>query len=839
MSHVLPESEFLMIKCTPCRLALVAVLAVCATSAAASGELTHQQRTFFEQRIRPVLVRHCYECHSHDADALSSDYAVDSRDGLRAGGASGQVAIVPGDPDGSRLMQAVRYDNQELEMPPDERLPEAVIADFERWIAMGAPDPRSDDRQAVRRRARAASAAKLWSLQRPVEAELPQVNDQQWPRTAVDRFVLARMEREGLQPVADADPRELLRRVYFDLIGLPPKPREVERFAAAPTQSSLARIVDRLLRSPRFGERWGRHWLDLARYAESSGMEFNFTYPHAWPYRDYVIDSFNQDKPYDRFLTEQLAGDLLPAASKPQRDENRLATGFLAIGPKRHNAGTTLFRMDIVDDQIRATGEAFLGLTIGCARCHDHKFDPIPTEDYYALAGIFLSTKTLHGTTKIKYSRHPSDLVPFGPDSEARHQKYAAYRKKLKTAEKKLADKREQLKKLDGEKKKKAKAEIRSFKKEVARLKADAPEPPKYAMGAADGKLTDTHVAVGGDPRNKGDTVRRGFLSSIQVHGVPSVTDQSSGRLEMARWITSRDNPLTARVMVNRIWHHLFGRGLVPSVNNFGTLGDKPSHPLLLDYLAVRFMEDGWSTKRLIRSLVLSRVYQLSTRKNIGCFKADPENVLLWRMTPRRLQVEALRDAILAVSGQLDLSRPTESPITALGQQLARRVPWKKLNPASRYRTVYLPVVRHYAPHMLQEFDFAASSLVVGDRAETTTSQQALFLLNNDFILKQAAAMARLLMDRYPDDTAAQIQQAYWRALSRPPTSDERAIAGDFVRRAATALADRYDQGRQRQTMALAGFLQTLFGSAEFRYLIHSPQPRASQFAVRSASATH
>ncbi len=827
-----------MMKRTPYRLALVAGLAIGGASSAASDAVTQDERSFFEERIRPVLVKYCYECHSHEADSLSSDYALDSRDGLRGGGASGQAAVVPGNPANSRLLQALRYDNEDLQMPPEEKLPDGVIADFERWIAMGAPDPRSDDPRSLQQRARAASAGTLWSLRPPVEADVPQANGRDWPRTPVDRFVLARMERAGLRPVDDADPRTLIRRVYFDLTGLPPNLGDLEQFSTAPTQSCLARIVDKLLRSPRFGERWGRHWLDLARYAESSGMEFNFTYPHAWPYRDYVIDSFNTGKPYDRFLTEQLAGDLLPANSRKECDENRLATGFLSIGPKRHNAGTTLFRMDIVDDQIKAASEAFLGLTVGCARCHDHKFDPIPTEDYYALAGIFLSTETLHGTTKIKYSNHPSGLVPFGPNSEQRHEKFAAHRKKLETAEKNLADRQEQLKKLKGEEKEKVNAEVQSLKKDLKRLKADAPQPPKYAMGAADGKPADTHVAVGGDPGNKGDMVPRGFLSSVAVRGAPSVTEQASGRLELARWITSRDNPLTARVMVNRIWHHLFGRGLVPTVNNFGTLGDEPSHPQLLDYLAVRFMENGWSTKRLIRSLVLSRVYQLSTRKDARCFEADPRNILLWRMTPRRLEVEALRDAILAVSGQLDLSRPRGSPVTALGQQLARGVPWEKLNPASNHRTVYLPVVRHYAPHMLQVFDFAASSLVVGSRAETTTSQQALFLLNNDFILQQAAATARLLVDRYPHDAAAQIRQAYRRALSRPPTADEREMAGDFLRRATTALTDRYDQARQRHTVALASFVQTLFGSAEFRYLIHPPQPRASTVAVRLTSAT-
>ncbi|MEX0819598.1 MAG: PSD1 and planctomycete cytochrome C domain-containing protein [Pirellulaceae bacterium] len=845
-------------------LASIAVLA--ATGAAeATDTITQADREFFEEKIRPVLMKQCYECHSHDAGSLSADYALDSREGIRAGGATGEPAIVPTDPDSSPLLQALRY--EDLQMPPEEPLPDPVIADFERWIAMGAPDPRVDDPKELRRLADAKSAEKLWSFQPPVKGDVPRVENADWPHTAIDHFVLKRLEGEGLRPIADADSGKLIRRVYFDLIGLPPSPEEVEQFATDPTPESFAAIVDRLLSSPRFGERWGRHWLDLARYAESSGMEFNFTYPHAWPYRDYVIDSFNKDKPYDRFITEQLAGDLLRSSSAEQRDENRLATGFLAVGPKRHNAGTSTFRMEMVDDQIKATTEAFLGLTVGCARCHDHKFDPVPEEDYYALAGIFLSTEALYGTTKIKYSRHPTEKIPFGEDAEERHAEYQAHQKNLKEAEKELSDKKEQLKKLKAKdkeddkddteksedeekkteetkkdrakKKKQLEAETKALEEKVKQLKADTPEPPKYAMGATEGKPANTYVAIGGDPGNKGDTVPRGFLSAVPVSDIPSIDDQSSGRLELAQWITSPGNPLTARVMVNRVWHHLFGRGLVPTVNNFGVLGEKPSHPELLDYLAVRFVENDWSTKQLIRAVVLSRVYQLSTRKDADNFQEDPDNVLLWRMTPRRLEVEPLRDALLAVSGQLDAARPEGSTVTPLGQQLARAVAYEKLNPASNHRTVYLPVVRHYTPHMLQEFDFAASSLVVGDRAETTTSQQALFFLNNDFILEQAEATARLLM-KEASDPAVQIRTAYQRTLSRSPTPAELATAREYLQRAAEHLKDEYSEADQRQTMALSSFMQTLFGSAEFRYLIHSPESNGSgELAAATRAAAY
>lgn len=866
----------------PCRLDLIAALAAVFVSMPALGSdaISQDQRQFFESKIRPVLVKHCYECHSHEADLISADYALDSAEGLLSGGASGEAAVVPGEPESSRLLRALEYAEDGLQMPPGGKLPEGVIGDFERWIAMGAPDPRSDDSETLKREAHRKAAKSLWSFRSPVDPAVPDVRNEGWPVTAVDRFVLAKLEENGLSPVGDAEPEKLLRRVYFDLVGLPPGPGEVERFVAEPTPAALADVVDRLLKSPRFGERWGRHWLDLARYAESSGMEFNFTYPHAWPYRNYVIDSFNEDKPYDRFVTEQLAGDLLPADSPRERGENRLATGFLSIGPKRHNAGTRSFRADVVDDQIRATSEAFLGLTVGCARCHDHKFDPIPSEDYYALAGIFSSTQTLHGTTKIKYSRHPSGLVPFGPAAQQRHEAYEAHRKKVDSAEKELAnaesEQQESEKKLKAEREKLAKIDEKlsdaekkqdepdealaeekqtkieeietleqtvasqretavSLKKTVKQLKANAPDPPKYAMGATEGKIDDAAVAIGGDPGNRGETVPRGFLSRVEVEDAAEVNEDASGRLALARWITSSENPLTARVMVNRVWHHLFGRGLVSSVNNFGVLGEPPTHPRLLDHLAVRFMDDGWSVKKLIRRLVLSRVYRLSTRKDPEHFRQDPDNRWRWRMTPRRLEVEPLRDAILAVSGGLDLSRPDGSSVTSLGQQLARGVSWDKLNPDSRRRTVYLPVVRHYAPHMLQEFDFAASSLVVGDRAETTTSQQALFFLNSDFVFEAARDTARLLMRRHPGETRRQIDRAYRRAFSRHASADELAVAAKFLKRVSAVLEQEQPDAAAAglHERALASLIQALFGSAEFRYLIHAPDVEAARVAAR------
>ena len=518
------------------------------------------------------------------------------------------------------------------------------------------------------------------------------------------------MEAAGLTPVADANRRALVRRVFFDLTGLPPSPAEVESFLADDSADSMANLIDRLLASPRFGERWGRHWLDVVRYAESSGMEFNFTYPHAWPYRNYVIDALNQDKPYDVFLREQIAGDLMTVDENESSEviEARLvAPSILAFGPKRHNSSGVEFQMDVADDQIDTIFRSTLAMTVACARCHDHKFDPIPTKDYYALAGIFLSTEPLYGTIKQKYSNNPTDLLPIGPNAATKHAAAEDYEKKIQEAEKQLAAKREELteateaeqlataKKTEAEKRIQTetaaleegataepaatealdqaiaslqkstdlvtalKGEIGSLETKVAELKQNRPPRPQYAMSARDrAQPADTKVAIRGNFRDRGEVVPRGFLSTLPVVSPSKIGANSSGRLELAHWITSPENPLTARVMVNRIWHHLFGRGLVASVDNFGLIGKPPSHPQLLDTLAIQFMRDGWSVKRMVRAMMLSRAYQLSSESDAENMNIDPDNRLFWRATPRRLEAEAIRDAILSVSGQLDLERP-------------------------------------------------------------------------------------------------------------------------------------------------------------------------------------
>jgi len=708
-----------------------------------------------------------------------------------------------------------------------------------------------------------------WSLQPVHRVELPDVGNPNWPRREIDYFVLAQLDSAGLAPVRDAGPRTLLRRIYFDLVGLPPSPEEIHTYLADESADRFERLVDRLLESPQFGERWGRHWLDVVRFAESSGKEFNFSYPHAWPYRDYVIDSLNADKPYDQFIREQLAGDLLHGNRPPeqQNDELLIATGFLAIGPKRHNNGQPGFDADMVDELIDVTMRSVLGLTVACARCHDHKFDPISNHDYYALAGIFASTAPLYGTITQKYSRHPTDLVAIGPHAQQRHAAAQEHDAKVKEAADQLSQEQEKLKQAQeqlkppadnseqqpatgdtdptevpasGEKETEIaalKAQVAELEKAVEDLKASAPPRPGYTVSARDqAKPANAKIAIRGNPGDLGEEVPRGYLNCLRLDSIPPPSAEQSGRLELAQWMTSRDNPLTARVMVNRIWRHLFGAGLVRSVDDFGQLGTPPSHPELLDWLASEFMSEDWSVKHMIRTIVLSRSYRLSSTADERSMAVDQANVMLWRMSPRRLQAEAIRDALLAVSGQLDLSRPEGSPVTDLGDQLVRGVGLDQLRPSSNHRSVYLPVVRDYPPKLFEVFDFPSPNLVSGDRVATIGPLQDLYLRNDVEMQKHSQAMAELLMEKAPASDEARVQLAFELGFGRLPSAEEQAaslsLIEDLLSRTEGAEPDNSEAAKPPQeasdakknispsVQAWDSLCQALFGSAEFRYLV-------------------
>ncbi|HKI32069.1 MAG TPA: PSD1 and planctomycete cytochrome C domain-containing protein [Gemmataceae bacterium] len=777
---------------------------------------TPEQVAFFEKNIRPVLVRECYSCHATTAPKVRGGLTLDSRDGLRKGGQTGPV-VVPGDPAKSLLLKAIKQEQDDLKMPPKKKLAGEVVADFEKWIAMGAPYPRDGSTKVTKGEIDIEKGRRFWAFQPPRKTPPPALRDTAWPKGDIDRFLLAGLEAKGLKPVADADPRALIRRVTFDLTGLPPAPDDVEVFvkdSAANPQAALETVVDRLLASAQFGERWGRHWLDVARYAESSGRANNFAYPHAWRYRDYVIAAFNADKPFDQFLREQLAGDLLSARDDAQKSEFLTATGFLAIGPKTHNErNPRQFQMDLADEQIDATFQAFQALTVACARCHDHKFDPIPQKDYYALSGIFRSTETCYGTIRLLQSNQPSPLVTLPKDGGATVALEPLTAERRSGIDKQIQDVRDQIAKLPtGQdsflRRILLQNRIATLQSQLALYESDG-TPKLLAMGVRDRPFaSDSRVYNRGELDQPGETVRRGF-PQVLTSRQPAMS-RGSGRRELADWIASKDNPLTARVMANRVWLHLIGRGLVATPDNFGASGQAPSHLALLDYLAVSFVEDGWSVKKLIRTIVLSRAYRLSSQFDEKNFEADPDNVLVWRMPKRRLEAEALRDAMLALAGRLDLTPPKGSPVERAGEGNVgfRFRAGGDAAGSETHRTVYLPIVRDLVPEALTLFDFPDPSLIIGERATTTIPAQSLYLMNNPFVIRQAEALADRLLASSEED-ADKLARAYRLCYSRPPSDKELKNAQKFLE----------DYGRkQSRRSTWAALCQALFAGAEFSH---------------------
>ncbi len=679
-----------------------------------------------------------------------------------------------------------------------------------------------------------AEGRDFWSFQIPKAPAVPSVKRSDWAWSDVDRFLLSSMEAAGIEPVSDSDPRTRVRRVSFDLVGLPPDPRVVEQYAANPTPEAFTRIVDDLLASARFGERWGRHWMDVARYAESTGKERNYAFPEAWRYRDWVIEAVNADLPYDEFIRRQVAGDLLPAKDAAERDRNVVATGFLAVGPKGLNERRReQFLMDLVDEQIDVTTRAILGVSVACARCHDHKFDPISQRDYYAMAGIFRSTQTLYGTATNQGNRHPSSLIALGQTPEAPMPMPATPEARKESA--------------GGSGKPGVKAARQAARRAALNRNRSEPELPlppmpaegtPRAMAVREGRPMHCALLLHGEISQRGDPVPRGFVEVLNTVPPPMIPARASGRLQLAQWLTRPENPLTARVQVNRVWLHLFGRGLVRTADEFGAQGERPTHPELLDHLAVRFQREGGSLKKLLRELVLSRTYQLSSATSERGLEIDPDNTLLWRSSPRRLDAEALRDAMLAVAGVLDAVPPVGSPVSRLGDGPIRRgTDSRNENPVARKRSVYLPVVRGFVPESMDLFDFAEPSLVVADRDTTNVPAQALYLMNNEAILQISRAFALRLLAEGNLAPRERIDRAYRLAFGRPPTPREVMRAAEFLR---TELGDvarnptprsgsvperrRRPGARGRETsrpgeVVWASFAQALFASAEFRFL--------------------
>ena len=875
-----------------------------ALQAAHEPKPTTEQLDFFEKKIRPVLSEKCYKCHSEKADKVKGGLVLDTREGARRGGDSGP-AVVPGSLDDSIIIEALRYTNKDFSMPPEKsggKLPDAVIADFETWIKMGAPDPREGSAAVVKKFSK-EDAKNWWSFQPPKAQAVPQPKNSAWAHGDVDRFLLAGLEEKKLKPVGDADPATMLRRIYFDLTGLPPSPVDVGSFfndwKAAGTdakqqQAVLGKWVDKLLASSQFGERWGRHWLDVARYAESSGKDVNIAFPHAWRYRDYVIAAFNQDKPYDQFLREQIAGDLIHASDSKEKAEHTVATGFLAVGPKGLNEqNPRQYCLDLADEQIDTVSQSILGLTISCARCHDHKFDPISQREYYGLAGIFLSTDTLVGTANGIQNRHATDLfeLPQGMPTATKAVPAADLAKAKQRIEDLKKEQREMFTSMfaggkpgaaqpSGNQLQRRLVVVTQLGALEAMVKSvdENGKPKALAMGVKDlpvaapgafgrmgefmrrgpqarigrppefGGIRDSALYARGEADKPTDRVPRSFPAVLTPGTAPAIPAKESGRRELAEWITAPQNPLTSRVMVNRIWHSVFGRGIVESVDNFGTTGKKPSNQALLDFLAVKFQTAadqggyGWSVKKLVRDLVMSHAYQLSSEYEPAAFSADPENTLQWRMSKRRLDAECIRDAMLSASQQLQLSPPLASII---GQAGDAPIGGPRFRPGgvsedqltnsgatAMVRSVYLPIARDVPPDALAVFDFGDASLVTGARDSTNVPAQALFILNGDMVASAARKLAERVMAAYPGGptggVSANLDQrlglAFWITLGRSPTANEKTAAWSFFQKFPSnwSKGDKSSPGlkdAEDVRAAWTSFCRSLFASSDFRYL--------------------
>ena len=797
---------------------------------------------YFEKHIRPVLVKHCYSCHSSEANSVEGGLLLDTRQSLLKGGDSGP-AIVPGRPEKSRLLRAISHADEELQMPPEEKLPAEVVKRFQQWVAMGAPDPR--DQAAIPRKLPKldlADARDFWSFRPVVDHQPPEIASNSWPRNDVDRFILAALETKGLTPVADADKRTLIRRATYDLIGTPPTPDEIDAFLADESPDAFARVVDRLLASPHYGERWGRHWLDVVRYADTAGDNSDYPIPQMYKYRNWVIDALNSDKPYDEFVREQLAGDLLASDSEEERHKKLIATGYLANSRRFGSYEDARYQWYLtIEDTIDNLGRTFLGLSIHCARCHDHKFDPISNEDYYALYGFFQSTRyPWPGIELVKYQR---DLVPLVPpaDVEAAEKNRKAELDALKAkideleSEQKTAaaavKESEKIENEDERKTQRAAAKKRAdeLKKAIAAKRNERervekqPLPIEMAYAVAEGdnkgkqKVGNARLQMKGDPERLGPEVPRRFPTVLGGQAIPADL-KGSGRRELAQWITDPANPLFARVMVNRIWHYHFGKGIVQTPSDFGLQGRRPTHPELLDYLAARFVESGWSLKAMHRLVMLSRAYQLASDEHQANARIDVANDYLWQFPRQRLDAESIRDSILAVSGILDRSPGGPHPFPEQpGWNFTQHNPFKAVYDTNR-RSVYLMMQRIQRHPFLALFDGADTNASTARRFTSTTPLQALYLMNDPFIHEQSRKFAaRLLAER--SDDAARIELAHLRLYARPAEADEQAAAAYYLKQVREALPSQGITADELTIRSWASLVRAWWMSNEFVYL--------------------
>jgi hypothetical protein len=807
-----------------------------------------EEAKFFEKQVSPILQAQCLSCHGGGEKKAKGGLKLTSREELMKGGKNGP-AITLDDPGGSLLVKAINH--QDLKMPPKGKLPQAQIDVLTRWVKMGAPWP--EGVSIVKRHGPPPvddEARNFWSF-RPVQAQtVPAVKQTDWAKNLIDAFVLAKLEAAGLQPAPPADRHVLVRRLYYDLLGLPPSPEDMDAALADKSADWYEKLIDKLLASPHYGERWARHWLDIVRYAESNSFERDGTKPFVWRYRDYVIRAFNDDKPYDQFIKEQLAGDELDDANDPAvRAERLIATGFYRLGTwDDEPADATQALYDELDDIVATTGQTFLGLTVNCGRCHDHKIDPFPQKDYYRLLAFF------HGFRRygIRSDESVADasLRPLGTKEEIERHK-----DQIDAHNKRLAELSKQLKAVEDEVAPKLKGGERDdFKHEANRipiLKKNVPglvsketfdsyqklwkqrdslkkNPPKAISQALciteiGPKPRDTFVLLRGNPSNHGDKVESGFPSVITGKEAPVAKRQaaSAGRRRvLAEWLASADNPLTARVMVNRIWQFHFGRGIVRSTSDFGYRGTPPTHPELLDFLAWRFAHDEqWSIKKMHRLILTSNTYRMSSRPDQAALGKDPENDLLWRFDPRRLEAEEIRDSILAVCGNLNLKmggpsiHPTIPKEVLAGQSMPGHNWDLACPPAERARrSVYVHVKRSLGVPILVQFDAAEPDGPCPVRFCTTQPTQALGMLNGVFMNEQAKLFADDLHTKAGDDPAAQVRLAIRRVTQREPTPKEVERGLKFLEKM------RLEHG-QKSAEALKSFCLLALNLNEFVYL--------------------
>jgi len=763
---------------------LILLLVVCRLWADAKTD-------FFESKIRPVLATHCFECHGHkDKGGLK----LDSREAILQGGDSGP-AIVPGKPEKSLLMTAVQHADPDLEMPPKKKLPPEAIADLSQWIRAGAVWPEG--------KALGFATGEITDEQRKHWAYQPlKGNAAQTPteENFIDAHVRGRLKGQGLQSVDLADRRTLIRRVTFNLTGLPPTPMEVEAFLKDQKADAWHRVVERLLASPRYGERWGRHWLDLVRYADTAGDAGDYPIPEAYKYRNYVIDAFNKDKPYNQFVREQIAGDQLPAENEEQRWEQTIATGYIAIS-RRIGVSPHKLRHITIEDTLNNLGKTFLGLTIGCARCHDHKFDPIPTADYYALYGIFDSSVYPHAGAEHSPHRHSfvyrmgkakadevlkpfrSKLEPWNKKERDQFNLYQSFQREVVTGS---ITRQSVWAGLEG---------IRARRAEVAKTFPNS----DIAYAIVDGSASDVSIHKQGNPRDLGPKVRRGFLKILGGQQLPENT-KGSGRLELANWLTSSAEPLLARVIVNRIWHYHFGRGLVSTPSDFGVRGTAPTHPALLDMLAQYFIKSGWSMKTMHRLILDSETYRMAATEHAGNLAKDPDNHFLWRANRRRLDAEELRDSLLTFSAQLDITPGGRHPFPHRLTYFYRQHEPFQEKYVSNKRSIYQMQQRIQKNPYLDMFDGPDGGLHLGDRKASVTTLQALYFMNSKFIHEQAEAIT----ERLPEEH--KVEYLYELVFNRRAEEKELEFAESYFAK---------DNSRQRW----AGYVRSMLSSNEFLFV--------------------